>query len=667
MNIYRDLKSLPKFDNAVLTIGSFDGMHIGHKKILQKVKKLAQEAQGPSIVITFFPHPRNVIDPGSNKLSVLSTLEEKIDLIAQLGIDHLVVIPFSFEFSRMAPREYIENFLIGRFSPSYIVIGYDHRFGLNRGGDITLLREYKDQFKIIEIPKQELDLNAISSTAIRRAIEIGDLSKANDYLGQAYIISGKVVHGDKLGEKLGYPTANIQVSTTDKLIPAGGIYIVQGIVEDVTFDGMMYIGPRPSIADGLPTVIEVHLLDFAGNIYDKKVNVKVIHRLRGDMKFENLDALAAQMKLDERATRTYLTEHQISTSPASPTKIAIAVLNYNGLDLLESYLPIMDYSSSKYDFEIVVIDNNSTDKSVSYLEEWHPEIKIVELLQNYGFAKGYNKGVAELHTAYTVFLNSDVLVTEKWLDSIIDLMDSDPSIGIVQPVIRSLEEKEKYEYAGAAGGYIDRYGYPFCRGRIFDELETDSGQYPEDADIVWASGAAMVMRTQLFKDLGGFDPMFFAHQEEIDLCIRARRAGYRILCHTGSKVFHLGGGTLSYDHPRKIFYNFRNNLFLITKNERWYTLVWLIPYRLIMDGIAGVHMITQGKWKSTLQIIKAHFAYYGALPSMLESSRQATKNIQKVKIGPSRLTGIYNRSIVWQYFAKGIKTFSRLNPDDFSS
>lgn len=660
MNIYRNIIDLPIFKNPVITIGSFDGVHTGHQKILSRVKTLADEINGESIVITFSPHPRKIIDPKEQELSILNTLDEKIALIENIGIHHVVIVPFTFEFSRQSPREYIEKFIIQSFKPKYVVIGYDHKFGLNRAGDIHLFKEYQQRghFIVIEIPKQEVDEITVSSTKIRNAILSGNIEEANLLLNQPFILSGKVIHGDKLGTKLGYPTANLYIAEKEKLIPKEGVYAVKTEVEGEKFDGMMYIGKKPTISDQAGLNIEINIFDFNQNIYDKVITISIIKYLRSDIKFDNLDQLKDQLSLDEK--NAIIALDSVKTPKKEKSIVTIAVLNYNGVDLLESYLPMLEFSSDKYSFDIVVIDNQSDDLSVDFIKEWYPEIKVVELSKNYGFADGYNKGLKDVNTDYVVIINSDVLVTENWLDPIIDAFEKDKELGIVQPLILSIEEKTKFEYAGAAGGYIDVFGYPFCRGRIFNHVETNEGQYNSDADIFWASGAAMVCRTKVFKALGGFDGGFFAHQEEIDLSWRFRQAGYNVKCITSSKVYHLGGGTLDYENPRKDFLNFRNNLYLLTKNEDLINLLWLIPAKLILDGVAGVKFLFDGKFKSTIAVIKAHMSFYKHLPLVFERRNLEQSLIYKNKINKPAINGVFYGSIVWKYYIERVKKFSDL-------
>ena len=661
MNIYKEIHKLPHFKNAVITIGSFDGVHTGHQKILSRLTQLADEIQGESIVITFYPHPRNVVDAPRNDISVLNTLEEKLDLLKKNGIQNVVVVPFSFEFSQQSPREYIEKFIISNFNPSYIVIGYDHKFGLHRSGDITLFKEYESTgtFKVIEIPSYEIEDITISSTKVRKALLEGDIQEATDFLGYPYILTGKVIHGDKLGTMLGYPTANLQIDEKDKLIPSEGVYAVSIEIEQARFDGMMYIGRRPSVSEKNKINIEINIFDFNQNIYEKTIKISILKFLRNDIKFESLDDLKTQLQQDEQHAQNAIKE--IQPIVEKKAKITIAILNFNGVELLESYLPMIGYSSSNYDLDIVLIDNKSSDLSVDFVQEWYPEVKVVELSKNYGFAEGYNKGMKNVNTPYTVIINSDVLVTENWLDPIIERMDVDFNIGIIQPKIKSVEHKDHFEYAGAAGGFIDSVGYPFCRGRIFDAVEKDEGQYDQEQEIFWASGACMVVRTKLFKDLGGFDGGFFAHQEEIDHCWKIKKAGYQIKCLPSVVVYHLGGGTLEYYNPKKDFLNFRNNLYLLAKNESLMSLLWIIPIKLILDGIAGIKFLLENKPKSTLAIIRAHMSFYIHLPLLVERRNHEFHWIRKAQKGTSNTRGRFKGSIVWKYFVERKTKYSELN------
>jgi len=429
----------------------------------------------------------------------------------------------------MGPREYIEKILIEKFDPAYIVVGYDHRYGLNRAGDFNLLEEYgsKYNFKAIKISKLVIEEIAISSSKIRKAIEQGNIEEANFLLGYNYGLTGEVIKGDQLGNTIGFPTANLQVKNKKKLIPKNGIYACHAFLND--------------------------------------------KHIRDDMHFDSLSLLADQIKEDEKNIRNFF-NRTIQAPEKSLSNILI--LNYNGESYLETYLPSISYSSTN-NFDLTVIDNNSTDASIEFVEQWYPEIKLIRLQNNYGFAEGYNRGTKNIDSKYLVFLNSDVEVNMNWLDPLIRVMEEDETIGIACPKIMDLKASEKFEYAGAAGGMMDSLGYPFCRGRIFASLEEDRGQYDGMQEVFWASGAAFVIRNDVWKQMEGFDQTYWAHHEEIDLCWRVKRAGYKVVMYSDSVVYHLGGGTLSYDNPRKVFLNFRNNLTTLLKNESALKLLWL--------------------------------------------------------------------------------------------
>ena len=300
MQVHRDPNNLPIFINPVVTIGSFDGVHRAHLKILDRVLSLADEIDGESILVTFHPHPRKIIFPKDDTLQLLNTLEEKLFILKSIGLDHVVIVPFSVEFSQQNPREYIEKFLIDKFDPRYIVIGYDHRFGLNRGGNIELLKQYNEQFGIIQIQRQELEDITISSTKIRNALNEGRIDTANSYLIRPYIIQGKVIHGDKIGKSIGYPTANINVDDKDKLIPKEGIYACYVVIENERYQGMLYIGNRPSLKSNVKPEkrIEVNIFEFKDEIYDQDIRLEVINYIREDEKFDNMRLLTAQLAKD---------------------------------------------------------------------------------------------------------------------------------------------------------------------------------------------------------------------------------------------------------------------------------------------------------------------------------------------------------------------------------
>jgi len=319
------------------------------------------------------------------------------------------------------------------------------------------------------------------------------------------------------------------------------------------------------------------------------------------------------------------------------TKVAVVILNYNGQKFLETFLPSVVIHNDGY--EIIVADNASTDDSVNLLKTKFADIKIIQLANNDGFAGGYNNALKEIEAEYYVLLNSDVEVTPNWTKSIIDLMDTDKSIAACQPKILSYQQKTHFEYAGAAGGYIDWLGYPFCRGRIFDSYEEDKGQYNDTKEIFWATGACMFVRAEIFQQLNGFDANFFAHMEEIDLCWRIKNQGNRILYSSASTVYHVGGGTLHKSNPRKTFLNYRNGLAMLYKNLPSNRLFSTIFLRLILDGISGVKLLIDGSLADVWAIIKAHFAFYAMIPKL---ERKAPKQVNQ----------IYQKSIVWEYFVK---------------
>ena len=658
MEVFRDLNNLPDFKNAVITIGSFDGVHYGHQKILSKISKLAKECKGESIVITFHPHPRTVIYPKANDLELLSDLTEKINLLKKFGVDHVVVVPFTIEFSQQSPQEYIESFLLKKFNPKYIVIGYDHKFGLNRAGNIDWLREYEKvrDLKIIEIQKQEIEEITISSTKIRKAIKEGDIISSNQYLNHYYGIRGKVIKGKRLGNTLGYPTANLYLLEAQKLLPRHGVYAVKISLEEMSYNGMMHIGQNTEKKNF--DNIEVNLFDFDGNLYDEILNVEIVDFIRDNQQFDTLDLLKTQLAKDKERSLSIL--DAVDSSKSIISDISIVILNYNGMSHLDSFLPSVLYSSKEL-VNIYIIDNGSTDDSVEYIKEWYPEIKIIKLAANHGFAEGYNRGLAKINSKYVVILNSDVEVQPNWLDPIIDMMNADSEIVSTQPTILSLENKKMYEYAGAAGGFIDKWGYPFCRGRILDTVESINKSYEKSMEVFWTSGAAMVTRTKIFKDLGGFDSDFFAHQEEIDFCWRAKRAGYKCMVSADSRVYHLGGGTLSYGSEQKVFLNFRNNLTMLLKNEKTATIFYLIPLRLILDGIAGVKFLVAGNIKSTWAIIKAHFAFYSSILKTMAKRKKIKQMLTRMRKKENSSTGRYKKSIIIKYYLQGKKHFSDLD------
>ena len=333
-------------------------------------------------------------------------------------------------------------------------------------------------------------------------------------------------------------------------------------------------------------------------------------------------------------------------------KTSIVILNWNGKKFLEKFLPIVMKYSSGYDKEVVVADNNSADDSIAFLKENYPSIKLIELDKNYGFTGGYNKALEMIDSEYFILLNSDIEVTPGWIDPIIQFMDEKPDIAACMPKIKSYHEKEKFEYAGASGGFIDKFGYPFCRGRIFNHLETDQGQYDDAIQVFWATGACFFVRAEIFKKLNGFDNDFFAHMEEIDLCWRINHSGHKIYCFPKVEIFHVGGGTLPKNNPWKTFLNYRNNLFLLFKNLPSGKLFPIILIRLYLDGLSITKLLFSFKMKDAWAIVKAHFAFFRNI-GRLRKKRKAI-------VSPNSLINneiLYPRSIVFQYFIKEKRTF----------
>jgi len=330
-------------------------------------------------------------------------------------------------------------------------------------------------------------------------------------------------------------------------------------------------------------------------------------------------------------------------------KIAVLILNWNGQELLERFLPsIVENNSSNAD--VIVIDNASTDNSVAFIKEAYPYVQCIEFKENYGFALGYNKAIELVPHEYVVLLNSDVRVGSSWLQAPFDFLESNKSYAACQPKILDEKDPSKFEYAGACGGYIDLFGYPFCRGRVFDNLEFDKGQYDSVKDVFWASGAALFVRRAEYIETGGLDASFFAHQEEIDLCWRLLNKGFKIACVPQSTVYHLGGASLDKAHPRKTFLNFRNNLVMLLKNLPLYALP-IILFRLILDGIAGAKFISEGKLSHCFAIVKAHFSFYSRIPVVLIKRRRTRKIESSIK---------YKKSILIQYYLLKNKKFSQL-------
>ncbi len=336
-------------------------------------------------------------------------------------------------------------------------------------------------------------------------------------------------------------------------------------------------------------------------------------------------------------------------------RIAVVILNWNGIKFLKQFLPTLIASTPEA--QIVVVDNCSSDGSIRYLSDHYPDVKTIENHENGGFAKGYNDGLEHLkgQFEYYAIINSDVEVTFNWLAPLVKKMNENANIAGVQPKVLAQHNKTHFEHAGASGGFMDKNYYPFCRGRIFNETEEDQGQYDNEKEIFWTTGACMVVRSSVFHQLEGFDKDFFAHMEEIDFCWRAKRMGYSFYVVPASKVFHVGGGTLNYESPRKTYLNFRNNLYTIHKNhEGW--LFGKIVWRMSLDGLAGFQYLLKFRLKHFIAVLKAHFSYYLNI-SKLQKKR---KEIKQRSTNHNK-AGYYNASILWAYFFKRIKSFKRLN------
>lgn len=339
-----------------------------------------------------------------------------------------------------------------------------------------------------------------------------------------------------------------------------------------------------------------------------------------------------------------------STTPS----VAIVILNYNGATLLPEYLPSV-LQNTPPQVRIIVADNGSTDCSLQLLRSNFPSVEIIDLQHNSGFAQGYNLALRQVKADYYLLLNSDVEVTPHWLEPLFATIGSNPQVFACQPKILSKREPQYFEYAGAAGGMIDVLGYPFCRGRLFHTTEKDEGQYNGTKSVFWASGACMLVRADLFHSLGGFDGDLFAHMEEIDLCWRAKNAGYSVLYCSESTVYHLGGGTLAYQNPRKTYLNFRNSLVALIKNENPKHLWVNLFVRMCLDGIAGVRFFLQGEWKHLWAVLRSHFYLYANIGRLKAKRAHAQRTAVSFQ-HPERWKG----SIVWAYFVKGIRRFSDL-------
>lgn len=336
----------------------------------------------------------------------------------------------------------------------------------------------------------------------------------------------------------------------------------------------------------------------------------------------------------------------------SQPKVSIIILNWNGQKYLEKFLPSVLATAYK-NLEVIVADNGSSDNSVLFLEKNFPEIRLVLFKENYGFARGYNEALKDIHADYYVLLNSDVEVKADWLDPAIRLLESDKLNAACQSKLLSYNNKNLFEYAGGAGGWLDRFGYPFAKGRIFDISEEDNGQYDREEPIFWASGAAMVIRSSVFKELKGFDEYFFAHQEEIDLCWRVQLAGYKVFSCPSSVVYHVGGGTLPKGNTLKTYLNFRNNQIMLFKNLPWSQKWWKIPFRILLDAVSAWKGLIKGDSGYFLSVLKAHLGFVNWL-----FFKQNKSVFPEKKVG--KLSGLYKGNVVWAHFVKKKKYFSEI-------
>ncbi len=345
-------------------------------------------------------------------------------------------------------------------------------------------------------------------------------------------------------------------------------------------------------------------------------------------------------------------------------KIAVVILNYNGAELLKKFLPTVIAHSPTNLAEIIVVDNASTDNSIDILKNEFPNIRLIQIATNLGFAGGYNEALKAIQADYYVLLNSDVEVTANWLEPMYELLRNNENIAACQPKILSFRDKSKFEHAGAAGGFIDRYGYPFCRGRLFDDVETDNNQYNDEIEIFWASGACMMIRSELFHLMEGFDSDFFAHMEEIDLCWRIKQLGYQIYYSGLSTVYHVGGATLDYNSPRKVFLNFRNSRAMLVRNTASNGFISTMFFREVLDDMAFVFFLLKGKFGAAFAQLKGVFTHYFSLAKWFRKRKHLKQKIQDHQIGPPNLTGMIYKSVAIQYFFQKKKSFKQIMNND---
>jgi GT2 family glycosyltransferase len=331
---------------------------------------------------------------------------------------------------------------------------------------------------------------------------------------------------------------------------------------------------------------------------------------------------------------------------------AVVILNWNGIEQLRSFIPSIVSHTSNAD--IIVADNASTDNSVQWLKENYPGVKIIALDKNYGYAGGYNEALKHVSNDFLILLNSDVEVTQNWLEPLIDVLKTNPSVAACQPKILSYRNRNFFEYAGAAGGYIDTFGIPYCRGRVFTSIEEDLGQYDDTCEIFWASGACLAIRNEVFKKIGGFDSDFFAHMEEIDLCWTIHRLNYAIMYVPGSVVYHVGAATLTKENPRKTFLNFRNSLWMLYKHLPAKKLFMVLFIRMCFDGLAALHYLSKGQWRQFIAVFNAHMSFYFSGKNSIKR-----KNLSEYPYFYSQNELIFPDSIILNYYLKGQKVFKK--------
>lgn len=336
-------------------------------------------------------------------------------------------------------------------------------------------------------------------------------------------------------------------------------------------------------------------------------------------------------------------------------KTSVVILNWNGAEMLRRFLPSVIAYSQGEGVEICVADNASSDNSCEVIEREFPEVRLIRLSENYGFAEGYNRALQQIDAEYVVLLNSDVEVTSGWLEPMTDYLDKHPQVAACQPKLLSFQEKSCFEYAGAAGGFIDKYGYPFCRGRIFDVIESDHGQYEDIIPVFWATGAALLIRLQVYREVGGLDGRFFAHMEEIDLCWRLRSRGYGIVCLPFSKVYHVGGATLKKENPRKTLLNFRNNLIMLYKNLPENELYRVMRVRLFLDYLAAFVFLLKGDKNNSLAVLRARKEYM-SMRFLFKAERDENLRSASLVSIPER----FEKSILWWTKVRRCKFFSDL-------